>query len=709
MNETRIEKVALGVTAVCSLIASGTVLALIVWLSILLSSLVVVQPAFGQSSTAGVRLEAGIAKEEVDGDLKSATEVYQKIAADSSAPRDVRAKALLRLAGCYEKLGRQARQLYEQIVRDYADQPAATQARTRLASLKQQEHPAVPSTMTVRKIEWSALGNIGPDDTDGERAIYRDFDGSIVFGDLSGRTKRVIYKHKDSDGAIWFRRSRDFSMVSLCFPTMPNRPARLAVIKADGTAYRELVRDDAQETILGSDWSRNWSWDDHYLVVWSNLPNGGGHLFVVSVADGNRRELLSIETGKFSKAVFSPDGRYVAYSIQPEVNRFGTSRFFVVPAQGGQARLVYETTVQFVGLNVSLLDWTADGRNLAIVDVSRGEKTALFLLPMKNGAGAGAAAFIRYGSFEDGFTTSTGSLVYRDHASVPNGGNEFFIASFEPNGHLGKWQPLDLQPANSPGWNPWPSFSPDGRQIAYVTHDVGTDKLLLRDVTSGQERVLHQSTTRMNCQYARQTPKVFCSEYQIGAQQAIISVAVNSGAVERLGSFSGAGWILQISYDESTLYQLQRDPAVQLVSQDLATRQKTKLEDGIATFVPTEPPVVARSSDQSLMVRPISGGAWKTLVRLKQNTIGLNVVGTPDGTSLLYEDTDSMGRNSLFRIPLAGGQPERVGDFPGNATGGLHISLDGRQLIAVIFRWDKYDLWILDNFVSPAEQSRGAR
>ena len=111
--------------------------------------------AFAQSTTAGVRLEAGIAKEEVDGDLKSAVDIYQKIAGDATAPRDMRAKALLRLAGCYEKLGRQARQLYEKIVRDYGDQPAASQARTRLAVLKQQEHPATPTTMAVRKIELS--------------------------------------------------------------------------------------------------------------------------------------------------------------------------------------------------------------------------------------------------------------------------------------------------------------------------------------------------------------------------------------------------------------------------------------------------------------------------------------------------------------------------------------------------------------------------
>src|SRR5580658_2220159 len=173
MNETRIketmgEKVALAVAAIFSVALSGVVLLSIVFLLLILSLSVLVRPTFAQSSPAAVQLEGGIAKEEVDGDLKSAIEVYLKIAADSSAGRDVRAKALLRLAGCYEKLGRQAKQVYEQIVRDYADQPSATQARTRLASLNRQEHPAAPTTMTVRKIEWPAVGHMGPSDTDGQ-------------------------------------------------------------------------------------------------------------------------------------------------------------------------------------------------------------------------------------------------------------------------------------------------------------------------------------------------------------------------------------------------------------------------------------------------------------------------------------------------------------------------------------------------------------
>src|SRR5580658_168585 len=48
-----------------------------------------------QRAEAGVQLEAGIEKEDVIGDLKSAIEIYQKIAADNLASRDVRARALL--------------------------------------------------------------------------------------------------------------------------------------------------------------------------------------------------------------------------------------------------------------------------------------------------------------------------------------------------------------------------------------------------------------------------------------------------------------------------------------------------------------------------------------------------------------------------------------------------------------------------------------
>lgn len=64
-------------------IALGTLLSASVALQTLAS------PALGQAQPA-VELEGVIAREQVDGDLKTAIAAYQKIAADVSAPRDVR-------------------------------------------------------------------------------------------------------------------------------------------------------------------------------------------------------------------------------------------------------------------------------------------------------------------------------------------------------------------------------------------------------------------------------------------------------------------------------------------------------------------------------------------------------------------------------------------------------------------------------------------
>jgi hypothetical protein len=191
-----------------------------------------VPPLHAQTRPA-VELQAAITEEQVDGDLKTAIAAYQKIPADKAAPRDVRAKALPHLAGCYEKLGQQAKGVYRQIVKDFGDQPAA-QARTRLATLKQDDHPAPPATRTQRRIEES--GKVFSEgDTDGHRAAYRnDETGELIYGDLAGHSKRVIYKMKLDNQPGWTP-SKDFSMVYLRFQPKPGQAHVFAVVNIDGT------------------------------------------------------------------------------------------------------------------------------------------------------------------------------------------------------------------------------------------------------------------------------------------------------------------------------------------------------------------------------------------------------------------------------------------------------------------------------------------
>ena len=120
----------------------------------ILGALLTIAGSAPQAGDPGVRLRAAIEKEEVDGDLQAAIDLYAKIVADHGGNRAVAAKALLRLGGCYEKLGQgQARKTYQQLVADYPEQQQeVSAARQRLAALPREAASAAPGP-TFRRIQ----------------------------------------------------------------------------------------------------------------------------------------------------------------------------------------------------------------------------------------------------------------------------------------------------------------------------------------------------------------------------------------------------------------------------------------------------------------------------------------------------------------------------------------------------------------------------
>src|SRR5512135_874303 len=98
-------------------------------LPMLVGALLSVAGGAPQAGDPGVRLRAAVQKEEVDGDLQGAIELYGKIVADHGDDRAVAAEALLRLGGCHEKLGQaEARKAYERLVAEYPDQAEKVKA-----------------------------------------------------------------------------------------------------------------------------------------------------------------------------------------------------------------------------------------------------------------------------------------------------------------------------------------------------------------------------------------------------------------------------------------------------------------------------------------------------------------------------------------------------------------------------------------------------
>ena len=170
-------------------------------------------------SESELLLREALHKQQVQGDLPGAIKIYQQIVSTRNGDRSVTARALLELAGCYEKLGQQAEAVYQRIVRDFADQPVATQARARLAALGP---PAPAPTVTLRKLD------VGEDVLDVMAAMASAPCFSLVnpelrrtlFGDLSGKEIREITPSAPALGRV----SRDLSAI------LAYRPRTQAVV-----------------------------------------------------------------------------------------------------------------------------------------------------------------------------------------------------------------------------------------------------------------------------------------------------------------------------------------------------------------------------------------------------------------------------------------------------------------------------------------------
>jgi hypothetical protein len=461
-------------------------------LRILIAGLVFSAAALAAESGAEL-FQKAVTAERAAGNLEEAIKLYQRVATEFASDRALAAKALVQEARCYEKLGQdKAVKIYEQVTRDYRDQrePVAT-ANARLTALRQGESAAAPATMTQRKIELPFPNNSvrEANQTDGQRAVYKDAaTGALMISDLAGRDKRVIFKPKPGDQVSAVLPSRDLSIVVMGL-IRQDGSLKGAVVKTDGTGYRELSGSDLPPS-CGVDWS----WDNRYIFTCGTQPDGTRQLLRISVTDGEVRKVRA--TDNFSHRP-SPDGRFIA--ISPSL-LFG--KVFVAPSQDGDLQLVSDSA--------RLIDWTRDGRYLIIASARSGSE-ALYLLPIRNGRLSGDPVFVRYGPCTFGGINADGALVCQ--ATPSSGDYAAWLGKFDSGGHLADWKRLNLSRSRGAVLARW---SPDSSQIAYTTWDEparqNTWVVRLNNLVTGEDRGLYRDINYMRCVWAAQHPSLFCTK-----------------------------------------------------------------------------------------------------------------------------------------------------------------------------------------------------
>ena len=179
--------------------------------------------------------------------------------------------------------------------------------------------------------------------------------------------------------------------------------------------------------------------------------------------------------------------------------------------------------------------------------------------------------------------------------------------------------------------------------------------------------------------------------------------------MDRLGSLPGGmALVYRSGRDDRSLHFFKVDKDQAMTTRwEIATRQETILDQSgstqfAATAMPDERHLI-RADRHELAVKPVESDTWQALA----STDHLQHAVTPGGDWVLYHGTDSAGNHVLFRVPLAGGAPERLGSFPSPSyLGSIEISADGRHIVAASYDYEHgFELWALDNFM-PAAQTR---
>jgi Tol biopolymer transport system component len=653
-------------------------------LRILIAGLVFSVAALAAESGAEL-FQKAVTEERASGNLEEAIKLYQRVAKEFASDRPLAAKALVQAARCYEKLGQdKAVKIYEQVARDYGDQrELAATANARLVVLRQ-EGAGDPVTMTQRKIE--IVGASGTVFADGQRALYRDAaTGSLVIGDLAGKNKRVVFKVMPGD-FFAFVPSRDVSMTFMLFRRSQDTEYTQAVIKTNGTGYREIAVGGLVNV------APNWSWDNRYVLVAAHFPDSTDRVLRITAADGQSTELLRENTG-ISGVSYSPDSRFIAYS-GGSAGASASASTFIVPSEGGDPQLVSG--------NARILDWTRDGHYLAVASPRSGVM-ALQLLPVKDGRSAGEPVFLRYGSVVWGLSSSSGALYY---TAAHEGGFAFaWIADLDAEGHPGDWKRLMLGSNN--GLVPVPQWSSDSSQIAWTStnDDTGQTGYVIRsrNLATGKERDLYRGASLTTCTWAARHPNLFCGEVVAGGGSTdILSIALDSGRSERLGSVLGRALMLPIpGADDQAVYV--GVPQRGLFRWDIGTRQETLLDPNWTNATFDRPNVspdggwLGRIEKGNLEVRSLAGGDWRPLLSLRADS---QSGFSPDGKWVFYHGVDAAGKDGLYRVTTAGGSPQRLGEIPLNKLNGmLSISPNGRKIIALSVDPNVPDeAWLLENF-----------
>jgi Tol biopolymer transport system component len=569
----------------------------------------------------------------------------------------------------------------------------------RKAALSARQAP----TEVFRKV-WSGAGAIA---RDGRRVVYIDKNGNLVLHNVATGVERPL----TTDASY----ARSYATV----PAISRRGDRAAYWwlnfggGRDGSPaaeIREVTLDGAPRTrtivtVNEDAYARDWAPDGRSIAV-----AGATGISIVSLDDGSRRPVHAL-TGRGPDAVFfSPDGRFVAFDAP--------ARAVTDPFDVFVAALDGSGTVAAVAHPASdrLMEWSPDGRQL-LFSSDRSGSVDLWALPVSSGRPSGDAKMLRRGI---GVTRSLG---------LGSDGSLFMQSSLPDRDiHIVN---LDLatgrstSPAVRPiqqfvGMNEQPSWSRDGKKLAYVSHrdQEPFPIIVIRAEDTGEMKELRPQLPGLRgLDWSPDGDTLVAGGTDLKDNGIMVRIDIASGKVTPVTTPSGGyqAFFPQYSPDGRRIYYNRPVGSTEgfaLVERELASGEERELFRADALgghrVSPDGQFIAVVRSRRDIVIVPVRSGPTRTLFPVAEpDYLGLHQIAwTPDGRAVIAvkqgrSSTGDISRE-LWLVPLEG-TPLRldvdVRRMPSPAFSGIRLHPSGTRLAFVSDGETRNEVWVLEHFL----------